>query len=79
MAAQGDNAGASATTATTALTFRVDDGARGCEVGIYLGTTSFGVFDRVSAASLASVTGLQAEPHEFRQMTGCGRLWAHST
>lgn len=66
MAAQGDNAGASATTATTALTFRVDDGARGCEVGIYLGTTSFGVFDRVSAASLASVTGLQAEPHEFR-------------
>lgn len=66
MAAQAAGAGASATTAATALTFRVDDGSRGCELGIFLGLTSFGVFDRVAASSLASVTGLQDEAREFR-------------
>ena len=66
MAAQAEGAGISSAAPKSALLFRVDDGARGCELGIYLGATAFGVYDHVTGAVKQNVGGLQAKPHEFR-------------
>ena len=63
-AARGSGIGASSITDTTAFLFRVDDGARGVEVGLYLQTTELGIYDRVSGAQLARFTGL---PNKIRQ------------
>lgn len=65
-AAKGSGAGASSTSPTSAFTFRVDDGSRGVELGLYLTTTAIGVYDRVSATQLAQVTGLPNEVRDFR-------------
>jgi|DEB0MinimDraft_10_1074344.scaffolds.fasta_scaffold01141_3 hypothetical protein len=65
-AAYGSNSGASATTDRAAFTFRLDDGTRGVELGIYLSASAFGVYDRVAASQLAHVTGLANEIREWR-------------
>lgn len=65
-AAQGSNSGASSTTDRAAFTFRVDDGTRGLELGIYLSATAFGVYDRVAAVQKAHITGLANEVREWR-------------
>jgi hypothetical protein len=85
-AAHGKNTGASATTPTTAFTFRVDDTAVGVELGLYLDETSFGIYDRVSSAQLALVSGLANEPREWRvavfsdetATTTSARVWYRS-
>jgi hypothetical protein len=65
-AAKGSNSGASATADRTAFTFRVDDGTRGVEVGIYLEPQAFGVYDRVTPVQKALVTGLDNVVREWR-------------
>ena len=65
-AADSAGAGASATNDRTAFAFRVDDGARGVELGIYVGNGEFGVYDRVAASQLGFVTGYGAIVVEWR-------------
>ena len=65
-AAKGSNSGASATADRCAFAFRVDDGTRGVELGIYLGAGEFGVYDRVSAVQKGLVTGVGSGVIEFR-------------
>lgn len=85
-AAHGKNTGASATSPTTAFTFRVDDTAVGVELGLYLDETSFGIYDRVSSAQLALITGLANEVREWRvavfsdesATTTSARVWYRS-
>jgi hypothetical protein len=65
-AAKGSNSGASSTTDRAAVTFRVDDGTRGVELGIYLEATAFGVYDRVAAVQKGLISGLANEVREWR-------------
>ena len=65
-AARGVGAGAGATTDRCAFTFRIDDGARGVELGIYLGPTEFGVYDRVSSVQKGLISGLTDVVREWR-------------
>ena len=65
-AAKGSGAGASSTTPTSAFTFRVDDGSRGVELGLFLTTTELGIYDRVSGGQLARLTGLANETRQYR-------------
>jgi hypothetical protein len=65
-AAKGSNSGASSTADRCAFAFRVDDGTRGVEVGIYLSASEFGVYDRVTPVQKALVTGLADEVREWR-------------
>lgn len=65
-AAKGTGLGASATTPTTAFTFRVDDGKRGIELGLYLTTSQIGIYDRVTASQLALIGGLANKVRQFR-------------
>jgi hypothetical protein len=65
-AAYGSNTAASPTADRAAFTFRVDDGTRGIELGIYLGSTGFGIYDRVSGVQKALLTSLPNEVREWR-------------
>jgi hypothetical protein len=65
-AAYGSNAAASPTADHAAFTFRVDDGTRGIELGIYLGSTGFGIYDRVAGVQKALLMGLPDEVREWR-------------
>lgn len=65
-AAKGSNSGASATNDRAAFTFRVDDGTRGVELGIYLEPTSFGVYDRVASVQKGLLSGLDNVVREWR-------------
>jgi hypothetical protein len=65
-AAYASGAGATGTAQRAALSARIDDGARGVEVGIYMGATEFGVYDVVAGTQLGLIQSLGNNAREFR-------------
>ena len=65
-AAYASGAGATGTAQRAALSARIDDGARGVEVGIYMGATEFGVYDVVTGTQLGLIQSLSNNAREFR-------------
>jgi hypothetical protein len=65
-AAYASGAGATGTAQRAALSARIDDGARGVEVGIYMGATEFGVYDVVAGTQLGLIQSLSNNAREFR-------------
>ena len=65
-AAYASGAGATGTAQRAALSARIDDGARGVEVGIYMGATEFGVYDVVAGTQLGLLQSLSNNAREFR-------------